>query len=172
MKRFLIAFALIIISFLFQSTVFQWISFGGIVPNVLIILTVTYGMMRGDRTGLLVGLFSGLLMDIFFGSFIGLNALIIMYIGYLCGKFHQIFYPEDIKLPLIMIVTGDLLYNLTFYVIMFLLRGNFDFSYYFVNIILPELVYTILVSLFFYPILLIIHKKLEKNEINKGYKFV
>lgn len=172
MKRFLIAFILTIIFFVLQTTVFQWISFGGIVPNILIILTATYGIMRGDKVGLIMGLCCGLLADIFFGSFIGLNAIIYMYIGYLNGKFHQVFYPEDIKLPIILFILSDLLYGISYYSIMFLLRGRFDFSYYFVKIILPETVYTIVVALFIYPLLLLIHKHLNKREINEGFKFV
>ena len=172
MKRFLIAFFLIIVSFVLQSTIFQWISFGGIVPNILIILTSTYAIMRGDKVGLIMGFFCGLLADVFFGSFLGLNAIIYMYIGYLSGKFHQVFYPEDIKLPLIIIIVSDFVYGISIYIFMFLLRGRFDFSYYFKNIILPELVYTILVSLIIYPILLFIHKKIEKKEDRRGMRFV
>lgn len=128
--------------------------------------------MRGDKVGLIMGLCCGLLADIFFGSFIGLNAIIYMYIGYLNGKFHQVFYPEDIKLPIILFILSDLLYGISYYSIMFLLRGRFDFSYYFVKIILPETVYTIVVALFIYPLLLLIHKHLNKREIKEGFKFV
>ncbi len=172
MKRFLVALALIILCFVLQTTVFQWISFGGIVPNLLIILTSTYGIMRGDKTGLIMGLCCGLLSDIFFGSFIGFNAILYMYIGYLNGKFHKVFYPEDIKLPLIVFICSDLLYGFSYYVIMFMLRGRFDFSYYFLNIILPELVYTILSSLILYPLFLLLHKWLESKEDRRGMRYV
>lgn len=172
MKRFLVALILVISCFVLQTTVFQWISFGGIVPNILIVLTSTYGFMRGDKTGLTLGLFSGLLVDIFFGSFIGFNALLYMYIGYLNGKFHKVFYEEDIKLPIILFICSDLLYGFLYYIIMFLLRGRFEFSFYFTNIILPELVYTILSSLLFYPLFLLLHKWLDKKDDRRGMRYV
>lgn len=172
MKRFLVAFLLILLSFTFQTTVFQWISFGGIVPNVLIILTATYGIMRGDRIGLIMGFFCGLLSDVFFGTFIGLNAIIFMYIGYINGKFHQVFYEEDVKLPLVLIFASDIVYGFSYYSIMFLLRSRFNFSFYFMNIILPEVIYTILATLVIYPILLLIHKALTKDERKDGIRFV
>ena len=172
LKRFIVSFVLIILFFVLQTTVFQWISFGGIVPNLLIILSSTYGFMRGDRVGLLMGLCCGLLADIFFGSFIGLNAILFMYIGYLNGKFHQVFYPEEIKLPFILIISSDFVYLIIYYILMFLLRGRFDFSYYFVKIIIPEVVYTGLVTLIVYPLLLFIHKKLTQNIKKRGMKFV
>ena len=95
---------LIIICFLLQSTVFRSLAFAGIVPNLLIILTASFGFMRGENEGLVIGFFSGLLCDIFFGDILGFYALILMYIGFLNGKFNRIFYPEDIKLPLALII--------------------------------------------------------------------
>ena len=102
---------LIIICFLLQTTVFKGLAFGGIVPNLLIVLTAAFGFMRGERTGLLVGFFCGLLADIFFGNVLGLNAMIYMYIGYFNGKFNRIFFPDDIKLPLLLIFLSDLAYG-------------------------------------------------------------
>ena len=69
MKRFTVSVLLIIMCFLLQTTVFQWINLGGIVPNLMIILTASFGFMRGERTGLLFGFFCGLLVDIFFAFF-------------------------------------------------------------------------------------------------------
>ncbi len=107
MKRFIVTAFFIFICFLLQCTVFRALAFGGIVPNLLIVLTASFGFMRGEKNGLLIGFFSGLLVDIFFGSVIGFYALIYMYIGYANGKFSAIFYPEDIKLPITLILCSD-----------------------------------------------------------------
>jgi rod shape-determining protein MreD len=171
-KRFAVAFILVIISFCLQTTVFSWLSFGGIIPNIMVILTVTYAIMKGDRVGIIVGFFCGLLSDVFFGTFIGLTAIFYMFIGFCNGKFHQVFYEDDVKLPLVLIFTSDLLYGLSYYVIMFLLRSRFDFSFYFLKIILPEVIYTIAITLIYYPMLLLIHKLLERSEKKEGMRFV
>ncbi len=155
---------LIILCFLLQSTVFRGLAFAGIVPNLLIILTASFGFMRGENEGLLIGFFAGLLCDIFFGDVLGFYALIMMYIGFLNGKFNRIFYPEDIKLPLVLIIISDLSYSMTCYVLLFLLQGKFNFPFYFLNVILPEAVYTILVSCVLYPVILKINDKLESFE--------
>ena len=128
--------------------------------------------MRGEKTGLLIGFFSGLLVDIFFGSVIGFYALIYMYIGYMNGKFSAIFYPEDIKLPITLILCSDFFYGLICYIILFLLRGKFDFSYYLVHIIFPEMVYTVVVTLFLYPVILRVNHSLEQQEKRGEKKFV
>ena len=152
---------LIIVCFLLQSTVFRSLAFAGIVPNLLIILTASFGFMRGENEGLWIGFFSGLLCDIFFGDVLGFYALIMMYIGFLNGKFNRIFYPEDIKLPLALIIISDISYSMTCYILLFLLQGKFNFPFYFTNVILPEAVYTILVTCILYPIILFINDRLE-----------
>lgn len=164
MRRFIVSFLLVISCFVLQSTVFKAIAFGGIIPNLMIVLTASFGFMRGERAGILFGFFCGMLADIFFGSVIGLYAMIYMYIGYANGKFNMIFYPEDIKLPLALIFVSDMAYGFLSYILLFLMRGRFHFTYYLLHIILPEMVYTILVTLIFYPFLLWINKKLEYRE--------
>ena len=172
MKRGIVTALFIFICFLLQCTVFRALAFGGIVPNLLIVLTASFGFMRGERTGLLIGFFGGLLVDIFFGEVIGFYSLLYMYIGYLNGKFTTIFYPEDIKLPITLILCSDFVYGITCYVILFLLRGRFDFQYYLIHIILPEIVYTVVVTLFLYPIILWVNHKLERTEKRSEKKFV
>lgn len=164
MKRFLVTFLVIFICFLLQTTVFQALSFAGIVPNLLIIVVSAYGFMRGRRGGMLVGFFCGCLIDIFFGFYLGVYALIYMYIGYLNGIFQKRFYPDDIKLPMVLIGTSDVVCNLLIYILRFLLRRRVHFLYYLHNIIIPEFVYTMIITIFLYYILLKINQGLENSE--------
>lgn len=172
MKRKVTVILIIIICFLLQSTLFQRISLGGIVPNLLIIITSAFGFMRGKKEGLFVGFFCGLLIDVFYGEMIGFYALLYMCIGYLNGLFHRIFYPEDVKFPIMLITLSDLIYCLCAYFFMFLLRARFHFPYYLVHIILPEVVYTVLITVGLYRVLLFINRKLEESEKRSGTKFV
>lgn len=171
MRRKLVITILILFCFLLQCTVFQSISFNGISPNLLIVLTAACGFMRGEKEGLVIGFFCGLICDIFYGDVIGFYALITMYIGYLNGKFSGVFYPEDIKLPMGLIIVSDLSYGLICYVFLFLLRGKLNFPYYFLHIILPEMVYTTVITLFLYPLILWINTWLEKVEKRGAQKF-
>lgn len=163
---------IIIICFILQCSVFDSLAFAGIIPNLMIILTSSFGFMRGEREGLIIGFFCGLLSDIFFGGFLGFYALLLMYIGFLNGKFSKIFYPEDIKLPLALIVTSDMSYGIICYILTFMLRSKFQFAYYFMHIILPEALYTIVVTLFLYPVILKVNDRLEARERKRAQKFV
>lgn len=171
MRRTITVAILIFVCFLLQSSVFTRLDLGGITPNLLIVLTASFGFMRGDKEGLFIGFICGLLMDIFFSDYLGIYALVYMYIGFFNGKFKKIFYPDDIKLPITLIIFSDLAYGLICY-LSFLLRGRFHFGYYLVHIILPEIVYTIIITIALYPVILMINKKLDNYEKGRAKKFV
>ena len=155
---------LILISYLVQSTMIRILPMGGVAPNFLIILTSSFGFMRGKKEGMYIGFFSGLIIDILFGNLIGFYALIYMVIGYLNGFFASIFYPEDVKLPMVLITSSELVYCFLIYVFRFLIQGKLRFGYYFLHIILPEIVYTIFVTIIIYKIILNINEWLEDIE--------
>ncbi len=82
------------------------------------------------------------------------------------------FYDDDIKLPIGLIGASELFYGIITYVGMYMLRGDFAFGERLVQIILPELVYTILVTLVLYQIILHVNKRLEAEEQRSASKFV
>ena len=163
MKRKLITFFIIIICFLLECTVFHRLAFATIKPNLLIIVTSSFGFMRGKKEGLAVGFLSGFLTDVFWGNTLGF---------YMNGSFRRLFYDDDIKLPIALIAISELIYGLVTYFCMYLLQGDFAFEAYLRQIIMPELVYTILVTLILYQIILHINKKLEAEEQRSASKFV
>ena len=128
MRRKIVLFFIITICFLLQTTVFQAITFANIAPNLLIIVVSAFGLMRGKKEGLIIGFFCGLLIDIFFGFYLGVYALLYMYIGYINGVFQKRFYPDELRLPMVMIGASDLVYNLVIYCVMFLMRRTFHFG--------------------------------------------
>lgn len=172
MKRFLITIFLLISFFVMQGTLFASLDFGSVSPNLLLVLVVSLGLMRGKRTGLLIGFFSGFLADIFFGAYMGFFSLLYMYLGYLAGFFHRIFYPEEVKLPMFLIGISDLLYGISCFCFLFLLRGRVEFGYYFLHICIPECIYTLVITIIVYPLILTLNGILEKSERKQAKKFV
>ena len=172
MKRKIVSFVIIILCFLIQSTLLHKVAFASVKPNLLIILTSSFGFMRGKKEGMAVGFFCGLLVDVFWGNILGFHMLIYTVIGYLNGLFKRLFYDEDIKLPLALIAASEAVYGFVVYICLFMLQGEFEFPYYLAHIILPELVYTILVTLILYQIILFINRKLEAEEQRSASKFV
>ena len=171
-RRPLYNFILVIASFILQTTLFRVVDFGGITPNLLIILTASTAFIKGDKPGLLVGFFSGLLVDIFFGNYIGFFALIYMYIGFIVGKLHVIFFTQNLAIPIVIISLADFVFGFVCYVLMFLFRTKFNIGYYMTSIIIPELVYTALIAIFYYPLILWINNSIDEKEQRSAKKFV
>ncbi len=165
MRRKLITLVLILACFLVQTTVWNLFPLGNVKPNLLLILTVSLGLMRGKHTGLWVGFISGIIIDLFYGTLIGFNALVYMYIGYFNGKFYKVFYDEDVKIPMILVAVSEFVYNFIFYIIQFAFRQRFDFGTYLTHIILPEILLTVLFTLLLYKLFYVINRKLTANEL-------
>ncbi|MCI8995002.1 MAG: rod shape-determining protein MreD [Lachnospiraceae bacterium] len=164
MRRKLMVLLLIIVCFVLQNTVFQALALASVSPNLLLVVTASLGLMRGEKEGLLTGFFCGMLMDIFYGRILGFYALIYLFIGYGNGIFHRLYLDEDIKLPMVWIAFSDLAYGLLLYFFLFMFRGRFDFVYYLIHIIIPELIYTVVVTLGLYWLIRRINQWLEKHE--------
>lgn len=171
-KSLIIKIILVVVCFLLQTTLIPYIALGSITPNLLIVVTSSIGFMRGKREGLLTGFLCGLLIDIQYSDIMGYQAFLYMIIGYGNGFFQQLFYDDDIKLPLILIGTSEFVYGLFIFIFSFLLRSRFDFGFYLFNIILPELIYTLLVTLVLYQILRKINRYLEEDDRRRARKFV
>lgn len=165
MRRVIVLFFLIIITFLIQTTLFSFHDVTGIAPNLLLILTMSFGIMRGRREGLLVGFFSGLLFDFFYSSLVGPYAFIFMIIGYVNGFFHKTFLMEDVLLPVVIISIDQLILDFMIYVGSFLLRNRTDLKFYFIHIILPQVLYTALVTVIIYRFYVMINRYLKKKAL-------
>ena len=152
MKSKITLFFTILICFLLQSTVISRIAIGSITPNLILILCISMGLMRGRKSGMWTGFFCGFLVDMFYGSVFGFYALIYMYIGFLSGYAHRICYDDDVKVPIFLAGAGDILYGLAVYALQFLLRGRLGLGTYLSRIILPETFYTIILTLIVYRV--------------------
>ena len=171
-RRIIFNFILVIVGFILQTTIFRALDFGDIAPNIMMVIVASTGFMKGDKPGLLVGFFSGLLIDIFFGNYLGFFALIYMYIGFIMGKLHAIFFSQNLAIPIVFITISDFIFGFICYVLMFLFRNKYDIGYYMVTIVIPEMVYTAIVAIFLYPIILRINTSIDEKEQRSAKKFV
>lgn len=168
MIRVLVVFIELILCFLLQSTVMPAFSMAGVVPDLLLILVITVAYTRGRVPGMLTGLAAGLLTDVCFHNMVGLCALFYLCIGYVAGHTQKLYDERDYFIPMVMMPVGEFVYSFAYYIAYFLLRSRTEFGYYFVHLILPRMVYTLLAAAALYPLLHKIHRLLlrwvEKEE--------
>lgn len=162
----------IVASFMVQNNLFAASNLIDTVPNLLLIVTFTFGFLRGKTDGMLIGFLSGLLLDSFFGETLGFYALVYMVIGYGNGLLGQVFYTEFINMPVVLCILSDFLFNLIIYFFDFLMRGKLDIFSYMRQVVLPEIVYTVLLTLVLYKFLRFLNTKFAQFEKRSAKKFV
>lgn len=170
MRRVITLGVLIIVNFALQSTIFGFHNINCITPNLLLILTMSFGLMRGRKEGLLVGFFCGFLVDCFISNIMGPFMLIYMLIGYINGFFHKNYMIEDVLLPLMVIIADDIVFNFILYIIYFLLHRRLEFSDYFINIIIPEALITALLTVIVYKFYVLVNRYLKEKDRGKEAK--
>ena len=173
MRRFLLAVGSVLGAFLLQNIVLWTLSPLDVVPNLLLIVTVAYGLTTGKRTGMTVGLFCGILSDAFIGDGgLGFYMLVYIYIGGFCGLFHGFIYSEEPLFPMLLVGVCDLAFGGYIYVFRFLIRGRLDVMTYVTGTILPEVVYTVLAAIIVYPLITGIDRHLVLTKKRRTSSFV
>ncbi|MCR5793507.1 MAG: rod shape-determining protein MreD [Lachnospiraceae bacterium] len=165
MKRFIGTALVIYLAFILQTTIFQSLSLADVSPNILLIVTVSFAYIRENRDGIWIGFFSGLLMDAMYGEVLGLYALILMIIGFVISIIPKDYFTDNIFVPMILVGGSDFFYGFSYFVFEFLLRGRTSMIFYFSRIVLPEIVYTVIVSIVLYKLLYILDDRLEGKEV-------
>lgn len=166
-QRKVVTLLLILISAILQGTLFKALSIGSITPNLLLILTVSFGFMRGKKNGIWIGFFCGILKDMLSDGLLGFYALVYLCIGYAAGYCCKLFYDEELRVPIILMAAGDLVYGVLVYGMQYLMRGRIQFYYYFGRIIIPEMIYTVLMTVLLYRLLFNINKRLTELEMKE-----
>jgi rod shape-determining protein MreD len=172
MLRIVGTILLIFISYLLQTSVFSMLPFIQTTPNLLLIITFSVGILRGKEEGLIVGVLSGLFLDLMSGGYIGFYGLIYMYIGLMCGMLYQHIDIDIPLVPIVLCIITQLLYHLYVFVFRFLLRGRLGIGTYLKSIIMPELVLTTVIGIFLYGIIMLLNDALEDYEKRSALKFV
>ncbi|KXG77063.1 rod shape-determining protein MreD [Thermotalea metallivorans] len=140
----------IIINFIFQTTLFQHFRIFGVLPNTTLIIVIVFAILWGRKRGAMVGFFSGALQDILFGTILGLNALIYMLLGFSVGSFENKIFKDNAITPIFFTVLGTIFYHLLYYLIIYATQNKIDFAVIFGKIIAIETVCNSILSGFAY----------------------
>ncbi|MDF2593862.1 MAG: rod shape-determining protein MreD [Clostridia bacterium] len=154
---------LLLIVHAMSATLFQNLRIGEISPNFMIMIIVSFALLRGSKEGSLIGLTAGFLNDIIFGMGMGSTIVIYTLIGYVCGRFNKNFYRENFIIPFVCTLFSSLFYSVVS-MLGFFLRGKVNFIFFLKTIIIPELIYTITLSLVIYQLTYLINEKIENTE--------
>ena len=154
--------AILFVAFIMQTSIFPLITFLRSSPNLVLIIVFTYGLLYGENIGIIVGIVAGLLFDMYFDETFGVYVLIYSLIGYVNGSLNESFYGDSISLAMLLSIANCFVFNIYIYIIHFLLRGRFNFLYCLFNIMLPNILFTLIITIIVYKFLY------DYNVIKKG----
>lgn len=163
-KRVIVLAILIILNFTLQSTIFSSNDMSGITGNLLLVLTVSFGLMRGRKEGMLIGFFSGMLMDTYLLTVLGPFMFLYMSIGYLAGYFEKNFTSVDVSLPMLCAFGAESCYNIYVIFLFFILQGRLNFAEYIKTVVIPDTLITTLLMVILYKLYYLINNKLKEGE--------
>lgn len=165
-KKILVAL-LAILLYLLQTQWQEIFPVFSVTPNFLLMLVVFTGFLAGKNCGMVLGFFLGLLLDVSMGIAPGVHAAMYVCLAYFCGFMREYIDEGHILSPLLSVGIGDFLCNFLFYIFYFLLNGKLNILYYMRKVILPEMLLTMALTLFCFPLFYAAYRKLrrEKKEI-------
>lgn len=142
----------LLLGLVLQSTLLSYLTGGRLVPDLVLIVVVLEALFSGSRRGAGVGMVFGLVEDLVSGSYMGLNVLVKMAIGYVYGWGQRRFYKENLLLPLGALFTATWLADMLWAGLALVVGWTPPAGMAFFQRTLQEAVYNSLVALVFYPL--------------------
>lgn len=141
----------IVVAALLQVGLAPHMSIFGVVPNLLLLVVITLGLVEGSKAGCAAGFTAGLIFDLLGSSPIGPGALVMCIVGYIAGTLQENLFAEGWLLPVTAVFVAGLLAEGAYGLMLSLLGEGTSFWRAFVSIILPSAVYGTALAVLFYP---------------------
>lgn len=161
MKRKICEFILIVLFYALHCTAGRVLTVGGISPNLLIILPVLFGFLKGQYEGIYVGFLAGLMYDIYNYDIIGFSSIVMMTCGYFSGYFYQKYEENEVTIPLMLVLISNLVYGFLSYICIFLLKNKLDVLFYLKRFVIPESIYTVIFTVIIFKFIVFLNKHFE-----------
>lgn len=111
--------ALISLSLMLQTVVFPFLKIMGAVPDLILLITVSIGLLYGEREGMATGILGGLLTDLLHGHFVGLSAFSKGATGFFFGYLSDRIFKDNLVVPVVAGFAGTIIEQIAY-----LLAGN------------------------------------------------
>lgn len=167
LKRFLVIFISITLSFLLQNIALPRVPNLIAVPNLMLITVLSTGFLFGKAYGLLTGVICGMLLDIIGSGIPGFYTLIFSLLGYGDGVLSEHMDSELIPVLYVLLLLNELLYHVYVFVFAFLVRRSYALWPYIKQVLIPEVLLTMVCFLLVYGLLIYIARKWDLK-VNKG----
>lgn len=139
---------------LLQSTVLSSLDIWGVRPSPVLLLVVSWSIVRGGVEGIWWGFIGGLALDLLSGGPWGVSTLALMLVGLLAGLAEVNLSRSNVLFPTAMILGASLLYDLLCLILLSLAGWRMALLDTFLVVILPTAILNVLLSFVVFPLVL------------------
>lgn len=165
MRRKLIFYTFFIILFLvLQTTLLDYVAIYGIKPNLILVFVMVTALIRGNTEGGAVGFFSGLALDMLFGSVLGFYALLGFLTGLAAGSVNRRLFRENLLVVLVFTFVYSVIYEAGVYILNTIMSGEIDLLYPLTRVVLPEAVYNCIAAVLIYALLIRMDRRFSETD--------
>lgn len=125
-RRYVVILGLIL--FILQTTVFQFLKFQGVTPNIPLIVTVIIVLLYGNPSGIIFAVCSGVLQDSMMSKVLSINIILYASIAIVIGLMEEKIFKDNFITPIILIAASTIFYNVMFFVFMYLIKSPIHYS--------------------------------------------
>ena len=138
-------FLLLLVCFILQTTVVDWLQIFGIGPDLMIILIVSISIKYGPAAGCFWGFFAGFSQDIYAPvEWLGANTISMTVLGFVVGQLEERFLPLNLPAKVAGLAIGFVVCDMLYFMLTGLEKDvvtNLFFSK-----TIPECIYTVVVG--------------------------
>ncbi len=103
---------------LLQSTLAPYLAVGRVKPDLMLVVVVTWSVLRGAGEGVLWGFIGGLLLDLLSGGPFGVSIVSLMLASYLTGVGEINLFRTNILLPVVTVILATAVYYLVSFLLL------------------------------------------------------
>jgi rod shape-determining protein MreD len=137
---------MLVLTVLLQATIAPQVRVLGASPDLVLIVVVCVGLLRGPEIGAIFGFLAGLASAAAVFGPLGLSSLVLVIVGYLAGRYRETADISSGLAPIAVVAVGTAIGEVLYAGAQFLLDRQVPFGFFFVHALLPVLVLNTLLA--------------------------
>lgn len=163
MKKILTVILLSILFLVLDNAFMPFLGIKGYYPSLLFVFAICYSIINGSWSGVFLGIFSGLVQDIYLTNALGINMLLNMVMCLIASKVGKTIFKDKALVPIVTCLLLSLLKGVFMFIILYVLGQYIDIkSALFIS------VYNMIVGIFMYKR---VYKLCQKDFMVKNWRF-
>jgi rod shape-determining protein MreD len=144
----------VIMSVVIQATWISWLNLpAGVKPDLVLVIVITYALLKGPYVGINLGLCAGFFMDLASGNIIGGGVLTKLLAGCAAGILEKTIFKDNLLVPTLAVFLGTIFFESFNLLIRLSFGSNLGFFAMLWQIVLPEALYNAILAPVIYQLL-------------------